>query len=158
MIVGSISENKELERRVAITPDVVKKYVSQGFKVLIEKDYGNHLGFSDKEYQAEGCEIELRNSVIDKSNILLQLDIPDQESLGQIKANKILIGTFNVYSNEKKLKICVREHYGANVSAFQYTIRILGNFSLNPNHGLPNDGQRTHSTHTGRYIRRTNFS
>ena len=110
MIVGSISENKELERRVAITPDVVKKYVSQGFKVLIEKDYGNHLGFSDKEYQAEGCEIELRNNVIDKSNILLQLDIPSQEKLEQIKANKILVGNFNYYNNQEKIKNLVNKN------------------------------------------------
>ena len=104
MIIGSISENKSLEKRISITPDLVKKYVSQGFKVLIEKNYGNHLGFFDKEYQSEGCEIDSRNNVIDKSNILLQLDIPDQESLGQIKANKILIGNFNYYNNEEKLK------------------------------------------------------
>ena len=104
MIVGSISENIGLEKRVSITPSLVKKYVSQGIKVLIEKNYGNHLGFFDKEYQSEGCEIDSRNNVIDKSNILLQLDIPDQESLGQIKANKILIGNFNYYNNEEKLK------------------------------------------------------
>ena len=110
MIVGSISENKELERRIAITPDVVKKYVLQGFKVLIEKDYGNHLGFSDKKYQTEGCEIELRNNVIDKSNILLQLDIPSQERLEQIKANKILIGTFNYYNNQEKFKNLVNKN------------------------------------------------
>ena len=104
MIVGSISENIGLEKRVSITPSLVKKYVSQGIKVLIEKNYGNHLGFFDKDYQLEGCEIDSRNNVIDKSNILLQLDIPDQESLGQIKANKILIGNFNYYNNEEKLK------------------------------------------------------
>ena len=38
MIIGSISENKDLEKRVSITPDLVKKYISLGFKVLIERD------------------------------------------------------------------------------------------------------------------------
>ena len=104
MVIGSISENKELEKRVAITPDIVKKYVLQGFKVLIEKDYGNHLGFSDKEYQIEGCSIELRKNVIDKSNILLQLNIPSQESLRETKTNKILVGNFNYYNNQEKIK------------------------------------------------------
>ena len=104
MIVGSISENMGLEKRVSITPSLVKKYVSQGIKVLIEKNYGNHLGFFDKEYQSEGCEIDSRNNVIDKSNILLQIEIPEQGSLDQIKANKILIGNFNYYNNEEKLK------------------------------------------------------
>ena len=30
MIVGSLSENIKYERRVAITPDVIKKYISLG--------------------------------------------------------------------------------------------------------------------------------
>ena len=104
MIVGSISENKELEKRVSITPDLVKKYISNGFKVLIEKDYANHLGFTDKEYQIQGSEIESKNNIIEKSNILLQLNIPSEENLNQIKENKILIGNFNCYKNEERLK------------------------------------------------------
>ena len=85
MIIGSISENRILEKRISITPDLVKKYVSQGFKVLIEENYGDHIGFSDNEYQREGSEIDSKNNVIDKSNILLQVDIPEQGSLDQIK-------------------------------------------------------------------------
>ena len=104
MIIGSISENKILEKRISITPDLVKKYVSQGFKVLIEENYGDHIGFSNNEYQTEGSEIDSKNNVIDKSNILLQVGMPEQGSLDQIKANKILIGNFNYYNNEEKLK------------------------------------------------------
>ncbi len=104
MIIGSISENKILEKRISITPDLVKKYVSQGFKVLIEENYGDHIGFSDNEYKTEGSEIDSKNNVIDKSNILLQVDMPEQGSLDQIKANKILIGNFSYYNNEEKLK------------------------------------------------------
>ena len=32
MIIGSIFENKSIENRVAITPDIVKKYKSLGFR------------------------------------------------------------------------------------------------------------------------------
>ena len=104
MIVGSISENKVLEKRISITPEIAKKYASQGLKVLIESDYGSHLGFSDKDYKSEGCAIDTRNNVIDKSNILLQHDIPDQKDLEKINKNKILVGTFNFYKNVEKLK------------------------------------------------------
>ena len=30
MKIGSVSENRDLEKRVAITPDVIKKYKSLG--------------------------------------------------------------------------------------------------------------------------------
>ena len=47
MIIGSVSENKDIEKRISITPELVKKYIFQGFKILIEKDYGKHLGFTN---------------------------------------------------------------------------------------------------------------
>ena len=31
MIIGSISENKDIEKRISITPDLIKKYI-QNFK------------------------------------------------------------------------------------------------------------------------------
>ena len=43
-----MSENKKIESRVAITPDVLKKYKSLGLKVHLCKDYATHLGISDK--------------------------------------------------------------------------------------------------------------
>ena len=91
MIIGSISENKGLEKRISITSDIVKKYVSQGFKVLIEKDYGDHLGFSNDIYLKEGCEIDIKENVLKKSDIILQLNLPDQKNLQAIGENKSLI-------------------------------------------------------------------
>ena len=54
MIVGSISENSKIEKRVAITPEVVKKYKSIGLNVYLSKGYASHLGISDKDYENEG--------------------------------------------------------------------------------------------------------
>ena len=103
MIIGSISENKDIEKRVSITPDIIKKYISQGLKVLIEKDYGNHLGFSDDIYTKEGCEIENKENVLKKSDIILQLNLPDEKNLQIIEKNKSLIGVFNLNENKEKL-------------------------------------------------------
>ena len=47
MIIGSNAENKEVERRVAITPEVVKKYKNLGFEIHLIKNYATHLGFDD---------------------------------------------------------------------------------------------------------------
>ena len=48
MIIGSISENKDYEQRVALTPDIIKKYKSLGLDVYLSNDYAEHLGISDK--------------------------------------------------------------------------------------------------------------
>ena len=55
MIIGSISEDINIEKRVAITPDVVKKYKSLDLEVYLSKDYAKHIGISDNEDEKEGA-------------------------------------------------------------------------------------------------------
>ena len=44
MIIGSISENKDLEKRISITPEIAKKY---GWKPKNNLDYGFDLTLRD---------------------------------------------------------------------------------------------------------------
>ena len=48
MRIASISENQNLEKRIAITPEIAKKYISLGFEVLLSEGYGSHLGIKDE--------------------------------------------------------------------------------------------------------------
>ena len=104
MIIGSISENKEIEKRISITPEIVKKYISNGFEILLEEDFGKHLGILDNEFIKEGCKIDKRENILKKSDLILQLNLPDDTSLEHIKENNILIGNFNSNQNLEKIK------------------------------------------------------
>ena len=105
MIVGSASENIEIEKRIAITPEVVKKYNSLGIKINITKNYAKHLGISDEEFKIEGANI-LNNDdeVISNSNAILQMNLPNEQNLKKLKEDQILIGVLNPHNNESKLK------------------------------------------------------
>ena len=103
MIIGTVSENKELEKRISITPEIAKKYISNGFEVMIEKDLASHLGISDKEFLDEGCKIDSRENVLNQSNIILQLNLPDEKSTRLLKEDKILIGNFNSSLNKDEI-------------------------------------------------------
>ena len=54
MKIASILENKNIERRIAITPEIAKKYISLGFEVSLCENYGKHLGIKDDEYKEFG--------------------------------------------------------------------------------------------------------
>ncbi len=103
MIIGSISENKELEKRISVTPDLAKKYISNGFEVLIEKDFGSHIGISDDKFIKEGCKVDKKENILNQSDVILQLDLPDEQNLKFFKENKILIGNFNSNQNLEKI-------------------------------------------------------
>ncbi len=104
MIIGSISENTSFEKRIAITPDIVKKYIELGLKVNLSKDYALHLGIEDKEFETQGANISTTEEVILNSNAILQMNILTNENLDKLNKEQILIGVLNPYLNEKKLK------------------------------------------------------
>ncbi len=105
MKIGSNFENQDIEKRVAITPEIVKKYINIGFEVNLIKDYGKHLGFFDQEYINLGVNIfENKNDLLLNSNIIVQLGLPSDDSLILLKENQTLIGTFDSHENSEKLK------------------------------------------------------
>ncbi len=104
MIIGSISENLNFEQRVAITPDLVKKYISLGLNVYLSKNYALHLGISDSTYENEGAKMLSIEEIISESDAILQMNIPNEKNLNKLKKNQILIGVLNPYKNQNKLK------------------------------------------------------
>ena len=104
MKIGSISENKNAEKRISITPDIVKKYISSGFEVFIEKGFGDHLGIKDEIFLTEGCKIESKENILKNSDIIVQMNLPDVGDTSLLKENKILIGNFNSNKNLETIK------------------------------------------------------
>ena len=80
MIVGSISENKNLEKRISITPDIAKKYINLGFEVQLSKNYGKHLGFEEKEYNELGVKfVSDDKKLIENVDIIVQLNLLERK-------------------------------------------------------------------------------
>ena len=105
MKIVSLSENKDLEKRVAITPEIVKKYLSIGFQVFLPTNYAIHLGFTDEDYNSQGANIVTsEDDLLKDSNIIVQLGLPSDDYLEKFKENQNLIGVLNPYLNREKLQ------------------------------------------------------
>ncbi len=101
MIIGSICENKDTEKRISVTPENVKKFISNGFRVYLEKNYANHLDIEDEKFIENGAEFfEDKQKIIKDSDILLQLNLPNEKDLNHLTANKNLIGVFDPINNK----------------------------------------------------------
>ncbi len=105
MRIGSVLENQDIEKRISITPDVIKKYTSLGFEIFISENYGNHIGISDNEYSKLGVKISKdEKEIISSSDIVVQLGMLPEDKISIIKENQILIGVLNPYDNKDKLE------------------------------------------------------
>ena len=104
MIVGSILENQSLEKRIAITPDLVKKYISLGFEIKLIENYGSHLGINDDKFKEVGAKIlKDESEILNLSDIIVQLGMLSNDKILSIKENQTLIGVLNPFKNKEQL-------------------------------------------------------
>ena len=123
MRITSVSENRKIEKRIAITPEIAKKYIAIGFKVLLPENYAYHLGIKDSEYKEIGAIISKdEKEIISKADVIVQLGLPDEDKSSLIKENQTLIGVFNPYSNEDKIKNLIKRNI--NVLSLELLPRI----------------------------------
>jgi NAD(P) transhydrogenase subunit alpha len=105
MNLASISENKDREKRIAITPEIAKKYISLDFNLSLPNNYGSHLGFTDDQYKSLGVKfVENEEELIKNSEIIIQLGLLDDEKLSLLEENQTLIGSLNSFKNKDKLE------------------------------------------------------
>jgi len=113
-------ERREHERRVAATPDTVKKLVAMGFDVTVESGAGEASGYLDQAFQDMGAAIagDLAATVKDADIVLgVQRPLEDGEGetpLDSMKKDAVLIGLLAPLSNKDQ----AASYASASVDAF----------------------------------------
>ena len=110
MIIGSVKENHNIEKRIAITPEIVKKYISLGFEILLSKNYASHLGIKDEQYIEMGAKFSIdETEILNSSDVIIQLGMPSDDKSSIMKENQTLIGVLNPYENKARLENLVKK-------------------------------------------------
>ena len=104
MKIASILENQKIEKRIAITPEIAKKYISLGIKVSLSENYAKHLGIKDEVYKELGVSISKDDKeIISNATVVVQLGLLDDDKSSRLKENQTFIGVLNPYSNKDKI-------------------------------------------------------
>ena len=123
MKIASVLENHKIEKRIAITPEIAKKYISLGLEVSLIENYGSHLGIKDNEYKEMGVSISKdEKEIINNADMIVQLGLPVDEKYSLLRENQTLIGVLNPYNNEDKIKSLVKKNI--NVFSLELLPRI----------------------------------
>ena len=111
MKIASILENQRIEKRIAITPEIAKKFISLGFEVSLSENYGSHLGIIDQEYKDLGALIlKDEKEIITNADIIAQLSLLNDDKSFLLKANQTFIGVLNPYDNKDKISNLVKKN------------------------------------------------
>jgi NAD(P) transhydrogenase subunit alpha len=111
MKIASILENQEIEKRIAISPEIAKKYISLGLEVYLPENYGSHLGIKNEEYKELGVSIlKDEKEIITSADIIVQLGLLSDDKNYLLKENQTFIGVLNPYENKDKINELVKKN------------------------------------------------
>jgi len=117
MIIGLLKEITG-ENRVALLPEGVAALVKMNATVLVEKGAGAFSFASDADYEKAGARIESREKAIASSDLVIQINPPDQAELNLLKESQVLIAVLNPYFNLE----LVKELAAKNITSFSLDV------------------------------------
>lgn len=99
--IAIIKENTPFEKRVAATPDTVKKLTAMDCKITLEKGAGETANFLDADYKTAGAKIAAtQEEAIQKADIVLSVQ-PQEALIKSMKKEALLIGLMKPYENKE---------------------------------------------------------
>ncbi|WP_296250809.1 NAD(P) transhydrogenase subunit alpha [uncultured Stenotrophomonas sp.] len=84
-----LKETAEGERRVAATPETVKKLVSAGAQVHLQSGAGTAAGFPDQAYVDAGAHL---GDALEGADLVLCVQAPSLSSIAGLKTGAVLVG------------------------------------------------------------------
>ena len=100
MKIGVINVTEAHEKRVALTPDAVKKLRKLGFEVIVESGAGREAYYTDSAYQEAGAAIAATDlDVLTQADIITVVHDLSPEQISQLTAGKMVVGMLDPYRN-----------------------------------------------------------
>ena len=110
MKIAVVREQAAGERRVAATPETVKKFIALGAALAVEAGAGAAASFADADYAAAGATIGDRAATLAGADIVLGVQGPDPASLAGVAPGAWVVAGLNPFG--------VGEHGRARVDGY----------------------------------------
>lgn len=103
MRVGVPKETRAGERRVAASPETVKRLRGQGLDVLVERGAGTGAAISDQAFADAGATLVDDASAAFAAEILLKVQRPSDAEMGLLRQGQVLVGMLDPYLNRDQV-------------------------------------------------------
>ncbi len=113
MIIGIPKERRPGERRVAASPDTVKRLVGQGHTVAVERGAGAGAAYPDDAYAAVGAQLGDARGALG-AEIVLKVQRPTADELKAMKSGAVLVAMLAPLQHKDE----VQAYAKAGVTAF----------------------------------------
>lgn len=107
MKIAVLRERREHERRVAATPETVKKLIGLGASVSIEAGAGAGARFPDADYAAAGATIASdAKAAVDGADVIFKVQRLEADELKLVRPGTVFIANMQPYRDRAGIEAC----------------------------------------------------
>src|SRR5215211_3753936 len=123
MRIAVLAEHHTDETRVAVSPDMVKKYKSLGADVVVQAGAGARSGMPDAEFEAAGAAIvPSAGEALREADVILKVRRPADDELNGARRGALVIAIMDPYGEEAAVKSIAET--GVSAFAMEFMPRI----------------------------------
>lgn len=105
MKLAVLKEKRDAERRVAATPDTVKKWIGLGFDVAVEKGAGSGASYSDDAYKEAGATIAGTKPILLKdADVILGVQGLEAADAAKAKTGAVHVALLSPFQEMDRMK------------------------------------------------------
>lgn len=134
MLIGIPKEIKNHEYRVGATPSGVRELVNAGHEVIVQKDAGLAIDFTNDQYKQAGAKIvDSAQEIYQKAQMILKVKEPQESECKMIKKDQIIFSYLHLAAEPKLTKMLIDSGSIAiafeTVNAFDNSLPLLAPMS-----------------------------
>ena len=103
MKLAILKETADAERRVAATPETVKKFIALGAEVAVEAGAGLTASIADSDYEAAGASVGPRGSALAGADAILGVQGPDAATLQGARPGALVVAMLDPFRQRERI-------------------------------------------------------
>ncbi len=108
MIIGCPKEIKSQEHRVGLVPSSVKELVSHGHTIIVEKDCGLGINFTNEDYIQAGAQIrDSAAEIFAESEMIIKVKEPQKSECAMLREGQVLFTYLHLAPDPEQTKALI---------------------------------------------------
>jgi NAD(P) transhydrogenase subunit alpha len=99
-----LKETAEAERRVAVTPETVKKFAALGAEVSVEAGAGLSASIADADYEGAGATVGPREATLAGADAILAVQGPEAAALAGASPGALVVGILDPFRRRERVE------------------------------------------------------
>lgn len=106
MLIGVPKEIKNFEYRVGLVPSSVRELIVNNHTVMVQKNAGEKIGFSDDEYRRVGAAIvDTAEEIFERADMIVKVKEPQPSECKLLRENQILFTYLHLAPDPEQAKL-----------------------------------------------------